>query len=366
MNLQISKTYSGVSGREAAARRAEGKPLFSMDGDDVQHYLELKLAGLGIDQAWASKAAKYAMDSAAMDDPQGGVLKDSGEVVGNTIDRLVPAYRQQLTISLYHWRTDPPRILGEMKPEAALVTDPVPVDLVIHSGADAEYLCAPLLMPNIHRDVTPGAAQPAYRRNLCNQIPWPRGKAIVPACQCPYRTEVDHVSRVSVIQAATREEADLRSIASPEHAQLRRPRHILAKSDTARTQNAPLRVEDDKWTDRLVLDPMDLRFDKTAFPWTEPERVVLKRTLSALIADGAIERVVQQQKLQHRIPGLLHAFGGREHLHPIRNGGGARDDQLWGSVYLHLAHPTTAHHAELRMIAKMRNLAAGLQNRLEN
>src|SRR5574337_524901 len=77
MNLQISKTYSGVSGREAAARRAEGKPLFSMDGDDVQHYLELKLAGLGIDQAWASKAAKYAMDSAAMDDPQGGVLTAS-------------------------------------------------------------------------------------------------------------------------------------------------------------------------------------------------------------------------------------------------------------------------------------------------
>lgn len=77
MNLQISKTTSGVSGREAAARRAEGKPIFSMDSADVQHYLELKLAGLGIRGEWAAKAARFAMDAAAMDDPQGGVLSAS-------------------------------------------------------------------------------------------------------------------------------------------------------------------------------------------------------------------------------------------------------------------------------------------------
>jgi hypothetical protein len=77
MNLQVSKIHSSVSGREAAARRAEGKPLFAMDQADVQHYLELKMAGLGIDQGWASKAARYAMDAAAMDDPQGGVLTAS-------------------------------------------------------------------------------------------------------------------------------------------------------------------------------------------------------------------------------------------------------------------------------------------------
>jgi hypothetical protein len=74
MDLQISKVHSTVSGREAAARRAEGKPLFAMDQADVQHYLELKMAGLGIDQGWATKAARFAMDAAAMDDPQGGVF----------------------------------------------------------------------------------------------------------------------------------------------------------------------------------------------------------------------------------------------------------------------------------------------------
>jgi hypothetical protein len=77
MNLQISKTHSGVSGREAAARRAEGKPLFAMDSADVQHYIELKLAGLGIREGWAAQAARFAMDAAAMDDPQGGVLAAS-------------------------------------------------------------------------------------------------------------------------------------------------------------------------------------------------------------------------------------------------------------------------------------------------
>ncbi|WP_321905132.1 major capsid family protein [Paraburkholderia tropica] len=74
MDLQISKVHSTVSGRQAAALRAEGKPLFSMDSDDVQHYVELKLAGLGIDAGWAAKAARIAMDTAAMDDPQGGVF----------------------------------------------------------------------------------------------------------------------------------------------------------------------------------------------------------------------------------------------------------------------------------------------------
>lgn len=77
MDLQVSKIHSSVSGREASARRAEGKSLFAMDAADVQHYVELKLVGLGIDPGWAMKAARYAMDAAAMDDPQGGVLTPS-------------------------------------------------------------------------------------------------------------------------------------------------------------------------------------------------------------------------------------------------------------------------------------------------
>src|SRR5574337_1073224 len=108
---------------------------------------------------------------------------DPSEVVSNTADRVVPVCRQQLAISPYAWRTDPSRVLSEMKLEAAFVTHPVAVDLIIHSGADSEDLSARLLMPDIHGDVAPGAAEPAYRRNLFDQIPRPRGKAIIPACQ---------------------------------------------------------------------------------------------------------------------------------------------------------------------------------------
>jgi len=72
MNLQISKTHSSVSGRQAAARRAEGKSLFAMDSKEVADYLQLRYTGLGIDESWALKAAHFAMD-----DPQGGVFTAS-------------------------------------------------------------------------------------------------------------------------------------------------------------------------------------------------------------------------------------------------------------------------------------------------
>src|SRR5574341_1046300 len=105
-----------------------------------------------------------------------------------------------------------------MKLKAAFVTDPVTVHLIIHPGANAENLRARFLIPYIHRNVTPGAAQPAYRRNLFDQIPRPCLKAIIPACQRPYRAEIDHIAGVSVIQAPAWEEADLGSIASAKYA----------------------------------------------------------------------------------------------------------------------------------------------------
>ncbi len=87
MATQISKRHFHVSGRDASAKRAAGKSLFTMDKEDVEQYEQLRSVGLGLDAEWLEKAASYAMD-----DAQGGVFSASVPVPVQFLQAWAPGF----------------------------------------------------------------------------------------------------------------------------------------------------------------------------------------------------------------------------------------------------------------------------------
>ena len=94
--------------------------------------------------------------------------------------------------------------------------------------------------------------------------------------------------------------------------------------------------------------------------------LILQITLTALVANRAIQRVIDQQKFHHAMPSIAHQGCVREHLHPIHDRIGAGSDWLWRLFHFHQAHAAIAGDAQAFMVAKARNFLArrfaGLQH----
>jgi hypothetical protein len=70
--------------------------------------------------------------------------------------------------------------------------------------------------------------------------------------------------------------------------------HFLGETDAAVAEDAALAVDGDERRERQWLDEVSLRLDETRAAGPPAERDVLQRTLAALVADRAVEWVVDQ------------------------------------------------------------------------
>ncbi len=64
---------------------------------------------------------------------------------------------------------------------------------------------------------------------------------------------------------------------------------------------------------------MPFLFDEPALPRPVGHRLVLKGALTALVADGAVQGVVEEQELEHALLGLTGRLGLGEDLLAIGN-----------------------------------------------
>src|SRR5262249_47539265 len=101
-------------------------------------------------------------------------------------------------------------------------------------------------------------------------------------------------------------------------------------------------------------------------------RLVLQVAFAALVADRAVERMVDQQELHHPFARLLHhrrtrgdlrrlAFGTRT---AIAHAPGAARDRLRAALHLDQAHPAIAGDRQPLVVAEARNLRSRLLARL--
>ncbi len=108
----------------------------------------------------------------------------------------------------------------------------------------------------------------------------------------------------------------------------------------------------------LVLDgslPGELVVGEPRPVRAEGHRLILEIALAALITDGTVERVVDEQKLHDTLPGFACEFGIRVDLPAVHDGHGAGRDGLGRLLDLDEAHSAVAGDREALVIAKPRD-----------
>ena len=147
---------------------------------------------------------------------------------------------------------------------------------------------------------------------------------------------------------------------------VRRPRHFLGEADAARALDAAGHRGLDDRPEIFVVDrPLVLFVARMAA--AIGHRLVLQVAFAALVADRAVERVVDEQELHHPFARLLDhrrvgadrlAVGGRQRAARLRLGRPRRD--------LDQAHAAIAGDRQPLMVAEARDLLAGKLARLQH
>ena len=131
--------------------------------------------------------------------------------------------------------------------------------------------------------------------------------------------------------------ADFHLLATTGGAELLDAGDVLAETDAARAVNAARHVGGDQRANVFVFHHA-LAFVETRRVAAEAHGEILQLALAALIADRAIERVVDEQELHGRFLRANGLRALRENLHALANGRGAGRQRLRRLLHFHEAH----------------------------
>ena len=252
------------------------------------------------------------------------------------------------------------------------VGDPPLVDVVVLPRLDAVDAAVVVLDGN----VVARCGDAVDRRGLL-QEPHALLEEEVLVEQCADGAEIDDVPRQLVVERHARENVDLLGRTAAIDHEFVRARHFAGEAHTARAHDATIAVEEDVRAD-VLLRLLVLRFGEAALTTAVLVGVILQVALTRLIAHRAIDGVVDEEELHHRLlvrdrlraVGVHnHAFSsdllaGRHELRERLEFAGLRI----GLPDLSEADAAIRHHRETRVIAIVRDLnvlvEGGLQDRL--
>ena len=304
-----------------------------------------------------------------------------GQAVGNLTHRawpsgvaLRPAHLGQTIVT-----ADP------LVVEPACVAHPIAVDRIVPTRLVAVH---PVFARADDR-VAAGAAAGAKALGFL-QEPDAHLEPEIVRCQRAHRAEIHCVERVVVVKRLAGIGRDLVVAASVHDAQRIVAGDVGGEPDAAGAQHAPLGVERDARAKVDGLRLVHLHLGELALRLSVLDRVFLKFAFAGLVADRAVKRVVDQQRLKHRLAHLPRFRAAGVYLHPGNDAGRAADDaarrsrlirkldreNFWSAVVvrrwfavragpsghgdMHEAHSAVAGHRQLGMIAVMGNLDAGM------
>src|SRR5207248_2682440 len=162
------------------------------------------------------------------------------------------------------------------------------------------------------------------------------------------------------------EGADDRVDAALDEGQLALPGDLLAEAGAPPAEDAALAVEDDlvgQWH-RLV----EMRFVELIAAGARAVLIglVLQRTFAALVADRAVERMVDQEELEHALLVFVHLLGGGLDHHAFGDVDGAGRLQLRHLLDFDQAHAADGDRRHLGMRAEDRDVDADLLGGVED
>ena len=188
-------------------------------------------------------------------------------------------------------------------------------------------------------------------------VPGPGAEAVRVGGQGPDWTEVGDIAVKRRDVGALVEGADEGAVAALEQLQLLVLGDLLAEAHAAVAEDAALAVDRDqrRELDRLLEVP--LLVDHPAAARAPAHGDVLERAFAAFVADRAVERVVDEQELDHRALRLLDLVGAGVDDHPVADRGRAGGLQFRDPLDLDQAHAAGADRlAELRLVTEDRDL----------
>ena len=153
------------------------------------------------------------------------------------------------------------------------------------------------------------------------------------------------------------EGADEGAVAALEQLQLLVLGDLLAEAHAAVAEDAALAVDRDQRRELDRLLEVALLVGHPALAGAPAHRDVLQRALAALVADGAVERVVDEQELDHGALRVLDLVGAGVDDHAVAHRGRAGGLQLRDPLDLDQAHAAGADRlAQLRLVTEDRDL----------
>ena len=284
-------------------------------------------------------------------------------------ERLRPARRAQLAV-LAHIGAVEPLALEAVDDLAGLVADPLLVDVVMVARQDAHHF-APA---RIDADV---AAQRVHHVDALDlaQLPRPRGEGVGLVGQRADRAQIDDVALHLGFEDFPEVAGDLAVLAASGLAHLGHARDLGDEAHAAGAGDAARHVGADQRPELQILRRA-LGFAVAGEIHAVSHRLVLQVALAALIADRAVERVVDEQELHHPLARLLDhrrlgldlrrlAVAARAHVLDLHGAGGGGLGRA--ADHLDQTHAAVAGDAEPLVIAEARDLdarhLAGLQQR---
>jgi hypothetical protein len=264
------------------------------------------------------------------------------------VQRALPADLAQHAAVADHRPRDALVDVDRLVGEAALVAQPPVVDLLVVAGEHAQDA----VVADREADVALRRAQRAQAAGLLD-VPGPRAEAVGLGRQRAHRAQLDDVAAERRDVRMAVERPDVRVGAALLEDQLVVLGDLLAEAHAAVAEDAALAVDGDQRRQRQRLLEVALGLDEARDAAAPAERDVLQRALAALVADRAVERVVDQQELDDRLLGLLDAVGVGVDDHAVLDRRRAGGLQLGDALDLHEAHAARADRlAELGLVAE--------------
>ena len=224
-----------------------------------------------------------------------------------------------------------------------------------------------LALANRRRRVAAGGAAGAHGGHVLD-LPRASVEAVRRRRERTDRAELDHVAREHRAVGLVLEGRDLRAGAAVPRDQQPVLGHLLREARAAVAEDAALAIERDQGRDgdRLVERHLGEGHARRARPVSERE--VLQRALAALVADRAVERMVDEDELEGRLLAVrrLRGCSGGAHDHPFRGRERAARLQLRDPLDLDEAHAAGPdRRAEPRLVAEHRDLDPGRERGLD-
>ena len=169
------------------------------------------------------------------------------------------------------------------------------------------------------------------------------------------RTQVDNISGQLMIDTFLYKSANHCSVTTPHRAQFLNSGYFPAEADTARAQDTAGHIRRNQRANILILHNT-FAFGIPGYPTSIAHGQVLQFTLTTLITNRAIQRMVDQQKLHDGFLRANRGFRSGKDLHAIGYRSCTGRQGFRRFLNFNQAHPAIGRHRQVPVIAKPRHI----------